>query len=621
MEVTSDSECHFIFNSSDEENSHVDDINCDEVDTLCQLLNPKPNIPTEHVDAENQSEFTKNNNKNSINENESQLNDNEELIQSEKEMDAEDQDDVISTNSNKNDENIQIINDIPASENDEKQADVISNVSNEKDQDCHDKIDTESETTKESPSNDNDEVRKIIQNIQEVLKYKNGNVEFLKCDENAQQNVKPKKKKVASKKIPERLLVTRNEFYRETEEKELEKQEKPKRKSKRAIKKMVDRLSQPPQPKQVETEEIPKSKTQTDPQIFDRLYQMSQEKVKKCEKLRQEYEDEVRNDPIRKSSKSNRKSNELVEQQIISFVSSQFIDKEMINEPELISILQNLGLIDHKEMIYKDTTIKPMIESWIAQTDGRTMYNTLLVKETLLHCVTQNDNTRFGVYARQCMTIAFSEMKQKSRIQEPVIQEEERKISRDTIMRLSQTRDPAPKKVVNHNSNLKPKPILNPRVSTISKELPPEGISQRTQEILDSCDLAHISFEERERINAQKRSEKIKKLDEEIHTKKLEVGPQFGQKPLWTSEIQEKLDEYRKKKLEQKPDEPSFRPSIISFKTYQKQIRKQMMAEKNMPEGYNETINRYRQAYQQDVQKKLERAKRDPFYDLTNIPI
>lgn len=595
MDDPSDSECNFIFNSDDEDEYQEDG----EEETLqvFKLLNNKKVLsPYSNMQSE----------KDTPNDDDSQYSSIED----------------IPMNINQNDE-----------ENEPKKSSVCSEIQD------HVSLTNDDFIQEDEYSSQDDErlpIHKLIDQVEleisknqmeiplegeEECNKKDGKNE--NHDDNLEQNSPRKKKKKAhTNKIPPRLLVTRNELNKENEAKI--KKEKPKKISKKEMKKMINRLMQAPQPKpSPEKEESPRSKTQANPQTFDRLYQMSQDKVKKCEQLRKEFEEEEINFPARKAEKSNKKSNELAEQQLTSFIESEFPKKEFLSELELDSTLRKLGILDNKELMYKNPAIKSIMESWMTENEGKTVYDASHVKESLLSSATQKSYSKFDVYARQRMTIELSEIKQRNRREKPEPPKEEKKISKETIIRLSQARDPNPpkKQLLPSPSKLKPRPKPKPKKPIISEELPPEGISQKTHEILESCDLAHVPFEEREKINAQKRSEKIKKLDEEIHNKKLNVGPQFGQKPQWAPDIQQKLDEYRQKKLTQKPDEPSFKPNMMSFKQYQKKIRKQMMSEQTLPEGYEETVNRYRQAYQQGVQKKIENAKRDPFYELTNVPL
>ncbi|OHS93075.1 hypothetical protein TRFO_12097 [Tritrichomonas foetus] len=463
-----------------------------------------------------------------------------------------------------------------------------------------------------TPENEDKETEPMIENT-EIRKE---NVNTINIP---QQTTTHKKKKKAQKGcVPKHLLVTKNEKTKANEEKEKEQQKEKKKikKSKKEIKAMIDRLMQPP--KQVTEEEQPKAKVQTDPKIFDRLYQMSQEKEQRNEKLRKEFEDEEMNFAARKAEKSNKKSNALAEQQLVTFIESIFPNPEEKNEmteTELTEIFQKLGILDNKEVIYKNQAMKSVYEEWLIEKDnGKIYYNSFTVKDALMKSTTQKNYSKFDVYARQRMTIALSEAKQRSKhvvIEQP---KEEKKIKKETIIRLSQTREqPPPKKhILPKQQPKRPKPI---------KIEEPIGMSAKTHEILESCDLGRATFEERDKIIAKKRSEKIEKLDKELHTEKLDVGPSFGQKPQWPSEIQEKLDEYRQKKLNKQPEGPTFRPSIISFEKYQKQIRKKMMKEANLPEGYEESISRHRQAYNKILQKKMEEAQKDPFYDLTNVPL
>ena len=421
---------------------------------------------------------------------------------------------------------------------------------------------------------------------------------------------KKKKKKVKPKEIPQRLLVTRNELNKNFEKEE---EVVTKKKSKKAIQAMINRLMNQPKPKIENENENVKVRVQTDPQIFDRLYQMSQEKEERNKKLRKEYEEEEINLPERKAEKTNKKSNALAEQQLVSFINSTVPEVEEMNENELTALFEKLGILDHKEQLAKNQATKKVYEEWMSEKeDGQKVFLVSRVKEALIKCSTQNNFSQFDRYARQRMIIALSDLKQKSRnvqVEEPKI---DKKISKETILRLSKAKDnPPPKRQVKET---KPKPKPKPK-----EEI--EKMSVKTQEILENCDLARITFEERNKIILEKRNERIKKLDEELHSEKLDVSPTFGQKPHWSNEVQEKLDEFRKKKLNKKSDEPSYRPNIISFKKYQKQIRKQMMAEVNLPEGYEESINRHRQAYSKFIQKKMEEAKRDPFYDIDNVPL
>lgn len=601
MNELSDSECNFIFDSNDDD-EYQDNSDEKEEETLqiFNLLNQKKNL----------SPYSN--------------------MQSEKENGNLDDDNEYSS-----------IEDIPMNNNNEVNERKNENEKNEqKDIQDHSYIEDDEDFMQEEEECNQQANQKLATN-QIKLEISKNDLEILPMleekdslqneneykDENQEANTsqnspRKKKKKSHSNKIPLHLLVTKNELNKESESKIIK--EKPKRISKKEMKKMINRLTKPPQQKATPVkEESPKSKTQANPQTFDRLYQMSQEKVKKCEQLRKEFEEEEINYPIRKAEKSNKKSNELAEQQLCSFIEQEFPKKEFLTELELDGVLHKLGILDHKESMYKNPAIKSIMESWTTENEGKTVYSASQVKDSLISSATQRNYTKFDVYARQRMTIELSEIKQKIRNEKPEPPKEEKKISKETIMRLSQSRDPNPpkKQILSSPSNLKPKPKPKPRKPIISEELPPEGISQKTQEILESCDLAHVPFAEREKINAQKRSEKIKKLDEEIHNKKLDVGPQFGQKPQWSSDIKKKLDEYRQKKLSQPSDEPSFKPTVMSFKQYQKKVRKQMMSEQALPEGYEESVNRYRQAYQQGVQKKMEKAKRDPFYELTNVPL
>lgn len=586
MSDISDTECNFIFDSNEgDEYSEEKD---EETLQIFQLLNQKKNL----------SPFSN--------------------MQSEKENDLNEEDNEYSSiedipmNINEEDEQKSDSNNSPQDQNSiEEEEEFLQEEDNQKSTNQI-RLEISKNEIEYSANFDNND------SYQDKSESKDENIDV----SNSQESPRRKKKKNHTNKIPSHLLVTRNELNKENESKIIK--EKPKRISKKEMKKMINRLTQPPKQKTTPQKEIesPKSKTQANPQTFDRLYQMSQDKVKKNEQLRKEFEEEEMNYPVRKAAKSNKKSNELAEQQLCSFIESEFPKKEFLTESELDNVLHKLGILDNKEMMYKNPAVKSIMDSWVTENDGKTVYNASQVKESLISSATQRNFTKFDVYARQRMTIELSDIKQKQRNEKPEPPKEEKKMSKETIMRLSQAREPnPPKKKISSPSNLKPKPKPKPKKPFISEELPPEGISQKTQEILESCDLAHVPFVEREKINAQKKSEKIKKLDQEIHNKKLDVGPQFGQKPQWPTEIKKKLDEYRQKKMNQQSDEPSFKPSVMSFKQYQKKVRKQMMSEQALPEGYEESVSRYRQAYQQEVQKKMEKAKRDPFYELTNVPL
>ena len=94
---------------------------------------------------------------------------------------------------------------------------------------------------------------------------------------------------------------------------------------------MINRLMNQPKPKIENENENVKVRVQTDPQIFDRLYQMSQEKEERNKKLRKEYEEEEMNLPERKAEKTNKKSNALAEQQLVSFINSTVPEVEEMN--------------------------------------------------------------------------------------------------------------------------------------------------------------------------------------------------------------------------------------------------------------------------------------------------
>ena len=85
---------------------------------------------------------------------------------------------------------------------------------------------------------------------------------------------------------------------------------------------------------------------------------MSQEKEERNKKLRKEYEEEEMNLPERKAEKTNKKSNALAEQQLVSFINSTVPEVEEMNENEITALFEKLGILDHKEQLAKNQATK-----------------------------------------------------------------------------------------------------------------------------------------------------------------------------------------------------------------------------------------------------------------------
>lgn len=159
------------------------------------------------------------------------------------------------------------------------------------------------------------------------------------------ENINPNKKKKKKKNVEKNPLIPSNqqkkkrkkrkhslfdpEKYQNKPSRLTEQQEKwmspPIKKPKKEIDEMVDRLSKPPARFDVKIpENLMQKKPPSDPQIFNRLYEMSTEKEKKNEERRIQQEKEQNEYFLNLSPKSNAKSLLLAEKMLIRFVERCF---------------------------------------------------------------------------------------------------------------------------------------------------------------------------------------------------------------------------------------------------------------------------------------------------------
>ena len=439
------------------------------------------------------------------------------------------------------------------------------------------------------------------------------------------KNEKKSNEKKRMKKINddiEKYKKLKNEPKREKKAENLDENKYTKKKKKEEILKMVERLSKSPPRKQVENDS-PK-KIATDPHIFERLFKMSTEKEQKIIKERKQKLKKEKINPLASTLKSNSKSQQLAQEKLLSYVKGIFINetnnekfeksddpevlknrrknKGKLTQEELISLLIKLGLLYNRQKISQTPILEEQLKEWILEEkeNGEKIYDIQKVRETLIAALESSQtNSPLNKYIKQCIliSIANSESKKLKQQESLEIQKQQdlalqRKIPYESIIRLSKSnRPPSPRREMKK----RPAFIQNPQLYYFQDA----SISPGSDKILRTSDFARKSFKERDELLAKKKSDKIKKLTDDFYKSKV---IKFEHKPKFSPEVKREVNEYRKRKQNRKPEEPSYKPKIIDYEKYKKTIYQNML-ENNHPEGWDDYVQRSRIAYQKRIEK------------------
>ncbi|OHT16933.1 hypothetical protein TRFO_12817 [Tritrichomonas foetus] len=447
-------------------------------------------------------------------------------------------------------------------------------------------------------------------------------------DNKNKKKTKGKRKRKTSNFNPEKYQNRKPKMSPDLEEK----LPSPKRKNKKDIEDMVLRLSAPsPQSK---IEEKPK-KIASDPQIFDRLYEMSKDKEKKNEEMRAKFIAEEKNKIG--SPKRNPLSQKLAEKRLLRFINEKFeeIHENELSQTELNSLLIEFGLTFEKQRMENNKLLLEYMKEWIlnVKENGETAYDPEKVKNCLLTSIKSTKNASpFQAYARQSIIIALSntnsnKSSSKSPNNSPCKPENQNKFNQynassknisskdsnlndniennrksikyESLIRLSKSnKPPTPRKSLPK----RPKFVQYP----YSEDLEPVSVCQGSERILNSSRLAQKSFNERDKILKDRKIEKLNQMEQEFYKSQLMT---FEHKPNFNEQTQKELEAYREKKKNIKPEEPSFHPTVIDYEKYKKTIHKSMIEKVVRPEGWESDIVRHRLAYQNYLFQKTEKKE------------
>lgn len=179
----------------------------------------------------------------------------------------------------------------------------------------------------------------------------------------------------------------------------------------------------------------------------------------------------------------------------------------------------------------------------------------------------------------------------------------------ETILRLSKSRY---KPEINQSKTEDPFPIRKRdvfKMNPYSEELERPKKSKKTKEIYQQ-EIAKISFHDRESILLEKRKLKLKQIEEE---NSIPISSQkYANEPKFSPETRQQLNEYKERKKEIKVEEENtYRPTVIDYELFKKNIFKEMIENKERPEGYYSDISRHRMAYHKYLDEKKEKEKEE----------
>lgn len=375
------------------------------------------------------------------------------------------------------------------------------------------------------------------------------------------------------------------------------------RPKKKFMSKALKRLCEPTKPKGLPIEEtIIKKRKPADPKTFDRLYEMSKQKEQKQAELQKQYEDEEIRESARFAKKSCTKSTELVANQYMRFLDSIFDGYTTMSEEQLVESLRLLGLLTNKQ--YLDSVPVVLEESQKWRNDADT-FDIDPIRRSLTHILIDDDGlSPFQTFAKQQIAILLANGGKLAKKEEvPVEVHPIKHMHKDTLDRLTKLRE---HEVSKKPAAAKKRPTFVPKVY-IDWHMPDAPTTDGTREILMNSELAQLPLEERQRILAERKEQKMKRMNDEEKMK--EPKPS---KPLKMPELSDAMKqqlEDRKERLKNKPPEgPSFKPKVTSYEDFLK-VRDSMLTNKKRPEGWDKDITRKRLGYEQHLKKMEEEAQ------------
>ncbi|KAH0791204.1 hypothetical protein GPJ56_004824 [Histomonas meleagridis] len=362
---------------------------------------------------------------------------------------------------------------------------------------------------------------------------------------------------------------------------------------------MCRRLSEPPKSTQQETSSKKQTKRKSDSQIFERLYNSSEEKEKKIKELKREQEEQEIKEYVDTRPKSNKKSKEIFETKLIEYFNTICGEINEITFEDFLTLIKKLNLIPNNvNSLQNQPIIYEASKSWILRTndDESIIYDGQKFKSSTIEAIqhaNKGKQNKFELYVVQCLMESISQSKKKKTETEKNDKTVENKpMKQKTIKRLSKAKNPQKK-------HLLPKYKEHPKYISIGDEPPPVPPPEMTNKILHDSKLGNLPFEQREEELMKKRSYNMLKIEEEMyHFDEIKAKPA----PKLSPKMQQKLDEYKMMKEEAKNKKELNRPNITSYEEYQNIKKTYDMA--NRPNGWNEHIERIRVSYQKNENMK-----------------
>jgi hypothetical protein len=207
--------------------------------------------------------------------------------------------------------------------------------------------------------------------------------------------------------------------------------------------------------------------------------------------------------------------------------------------------------------------------------------------------------TAFQIIVRQKIMIAIANG---FKLKRPVEQVHEippvKHMQKETFARLTKVRQ----------SDVSKKPPDRPKrhqfVPKISLDdhVPEIHPSDVTKGILENSELGRMPLNERDAKLAERRAERIRKL-EEAEVRRHERRDKAQPMPELTPEMKEALEERKERIRNRPPDEPSFRPQVTPYEDFLK-VQQSMFQTHARPEGWDASVTRLRAGHELFLQKK-----------------
>ncbi|EAY21401.1 hypothetical protein TVAG_198390 [Trichomonas vaginalis G3] len=373
-----------------------------------------------------------------------------------------------------------------------------------------------------------------------------------------------------------------------------------KKMKKSEIENVAKRLSMTPMRQSVNPKsEIPPETPAPNSHVFDRLYLLSTCKKRAYQSEEQE-NTTVQSCPM---SVISNKSSILANKHSIQQIAEEFGDQQFCDLDQMFEHLRNLHIIDDISPEHEVALCTKTIAKCLTA-DGN--YSACQLKEALIELFTTRNPNKFGRLVCSKMTLARANERSVIKVEEPSEDAESikcaAKMQKETLERLLATKPQIEEEVE------EVKPVQTKILSDASKSILAK--SERTKSILQ------LSLEDRNKVLLQKRDEivsQLKKTIEQEEESEFKAPTNLGYMP----DFYEKLPEEKKrrsKKVEDKPEEPSFKPKTNSYQDFQRIKYKFEVSQK--PTGWEETVERLRLA-------RIERNRIQESLDIRNstVPI